>query len=191
VVQSVYQNRPATIYHRISFRTPCEQNNLPSTQLQRQNDVFILAPVDLVVIAKPHNRQSTFKQLQNAHISMQQDLRSSILTRIPLPTAHPKGLIDKRVAVNIANSPVQNPRIRARAQDQLRRLGRPVPVVLRDAQAVADADDLGGPVAAGAFDFERADGGFGTVDVGEEDGFGAVVEDELRRDGVGGGGCEG
>jgi hypothetical protein len=143
--------------------------------------------VDPVVVAETHHHQSNFKELQNDRISTQQDLRSSILTRIPLPTAQRKRLVDERVAVNIANSPVQNPRIRARAQDQLRCLGRPVSVVLRDSQTVAHADDLGGPVAAGAFDLERADGGFGAVDIGEEDRLGAVVEDGLRRDGLGGG----
>jgi hypothetical protein len=165
----------------ILFRTPCEQNNSRSTQLQSQNDVLILTSVDLFVIAitQTVSPELTYPNLTS---KTQENLRSSILTSVHLPTCN-----RKRLADNIANSPVQNPRIRARAQDQLRCFGRPVPIVLRDSQAVADADDLVGPVAAGALDLERTRGGLGAVDVGEEDGFSAVVEDELSGDGVGGG----
>jgi hypothetical protein len=170
----------------ILFRTPCEQNNSRSTQLQSQNDVLILTSVDLFVIAitQTVSPELTYPNLTS---KTQENLRSSILTSVHLPTCNRKRLVDKRIAVNITDSPVQNPRIRARAQDQLRCFGRPVPIVLRDSQAVADADDLVGPVAAGALDLERTRGGLGAVDVGEEDGFSAVVEDELSGDGVGGG----
>jgi hypothetical protein len=136
-----------------------------------------------------HSYHGTVSQeLTHANLTSKpkENLRSSILTSVHLPTSHRERLVNKRIAVNITDSPVQNSRIRARAQDQLRCLGRPVPIVLRDSQAVADANDLVGPVAAGTLDFERTGGGFGAVDVGEEDGFGAVVEDELRGDGVGG-----
>jgi hypothetical protein len=173
----------------ILFRTPCEQNNSRSTQLQSQNDVLILTSVDLFVIAitQTVSPELTYPNLTS---KTQENLRSSILTSVHLPTCNRKRLVDKRVAVDITNSPVQDSRIRARAQNQLRRLGRPVPIVLRDSQAVADTNDLVGPIAARTFDFERTRGGLGAVDVGEEDGFGAVVEDELSGDGVGGGGRE-
>ena len=124
---------------------------------------------------------------QHHTFKTRKDSRSSVITRIPLSTAQIKLLAHKRIAVNIAERPVQDALIRAGTDDQLRRLGRPVPIGLGDAQAVAYTDDVGGPVAAGAFDLEGAGGGFGAVDVCDVDGFCAVVDDELGGDGVGGG----
>lgn len=116
--------------------------------------------------------------------------RSSIIASITRSTAQLKRLVLERIAVDIADSPVHDTRIRARAQDELGRFRSPVPVILGDSQAVANADDLGGPVAAGSFDFEGSGGGLSAVDVCDVHGFRAVVEDELGGDGVGGG-CEG
>lgn len=144
--------------------------------------------MDLVVVAvAKRNPVSSIFQLQPP-IPQQENSPSSVIARIVLTTTQPKCLVDKRIAVNIADSPVQDAYIRARSQNQFGCFGRPEPVVFGNTQAVADADDVGGPIAAGPFDFERACGGLSAVDVGEEDGFGAVVEDQLRGDGVGGGG---
>lgn len=149
--------------------------------------------MDLVVIARTYCRQPTHLSIKSNISPRNKNSPSSIPTLIVLPTAQVKLLSHKRIAVNIADSPVQDALIRARAQDQFRRLGRPVLVSLGDAQAVADADDVAGPGAAGhvagcAFDFEGAGGGLGAVDVGEPEGLGAVVDDDLGGYGVRGAG---
>jgi len=145
--------------------------------------------VDLRVITVSSNRQlpTPFNCGSSVH---GKNSRSSVIARITRSTAQLKRLVQERITVNVADSPVQDTSIRARAQDEFGRFRSPVPVILGNSQAVADADDVGGPVATGAFDFEGAGGGFGAVDVGDVDRVGAVVEDELGGEGVGGG-CEG
>jgi hypothetical protein len=120
----------------------------------------------------------------------QWNLRGSVLTHITLSTAQIKRLILERIAVDVADSPVQDSSIGARAQDEFGCFIGPVSVRLRDSQAVADADDVGGPVAATSFDLEGSGGGLGAVDIGDVNGLSAVVQDELRGYGVGRA-CEG
>jgi len=145
--------------------------------------------VDLRVITVSSNRQlpTPFNCGSSVH---GKNSRSSVIARITRSTAQLKRLVQERITVNVADSPVQDTSIRARAQDEFGRFRSPVPVILGNSQTVADADDLVGPVAAEAFDFEGSGGGFGAVDVCDVYGFRAVVEDELGGDGVGGG-CEG
>lgn len=161
-----------------------------SAQLQSQDNVLVLARVHLRVIAVTSTPSAQPFQNSNLHSPHGLNSRSSVLADISLPAAQRKRLVQERIAVDIADSPVHDSRIRGRSKDELGRFGSPVPVVLGDSQAVADADDVGGPVAAEAFDFEGSGGGFGAVDVGDVDRFCAVVEDELGGDGVGGV-CEG
>jgi hypothetical protein len=62
----------------------------------------------------------------------QYNSRSSIVANIPHPTAQLKRLILERISIDIANSPVHDSRIRARAQDELGCFGSPVPVIFGD-----------------------------------------------------------
>lgn len=173
---------------KVSAERPLKEI-IRSTQLQCQDDILILARVDFRVVSKKDMKPSARLPQIPTFIS-RYNSRSSVIASITRSTAQLKSLVQERIAVDVADSPVHDSCIRARAQDEFGRFRSPVPVSLGDSQAVADPDDLGGPVAAGSFDFEGSGGRLGAVDVCDVDGFSAVVEDKLRGDGVGGG-CEG
>jgi hypothetical protein len=113
--------------------------------------------------------------------------RRSSLAPIILPARNFPLLLtpSKRVPVDIAHSPIQDARIRARAPDQLRRSIGPVLVGFGDSETVAGAYDRRGPVAAAGDEFVGPGHGAGAVDVDDEERVRAPVPDFLGGEGGG------